>query len=126
MVTRQPADVTAGKNVILRTRALYELSSATRRGGEGDLRWRNANTASLVPVYTTGALPMNRRDFIAALAAMPALPGLHGEQVATRAPVKPLTISLLGTGTPGASPSDPMISLRGDESRNVLSYNPLA
>jgi len=48
---------------------------------------------------------MKRRDFIAALAAAPALPGVHaGDQGATTAqPAKPVVVTLLGTGTPAPS-----------------------
>ncbi len=48
---------------------------------------------------------MKRRDFIAALAAAPALPAAGGsdEQTATQPAAKPLTITLLGTGTPAPS-----------------------
>ena len=46
---------------------------------------------------------MNRRDFIAALAAAPALPELAtGDQAPARA-AKPLAITILGTGTPAPS-----------------------
>lgn len=49
---------------------------------------------------------MKRRDFIAALAAAPAVPtAASGQQRASDSPppVKPLTITLLGTGTPAPS-----------------------
>ena len=47
---------------------------------------------------------MKRRDFIAALAASPALPGAAEElQTTARPPVKPVAVTLLGTGTPAPS-----------------------
>lgn len=47
---------------------------------------------------------MKRRDFIASLAAAPALPGLAGDDQGTPArAAKPLAITLLGTGTPSPS-----------------------
>jgi ribonuclease BN (tRNA processing enzyme) len=46
---------------------------------------------------------MKRRDFIAALAAAPALPAVEEQQGAAAKPLKPLTVTLLGTGTPAPS-----------------------
>lgn len=47
---------------------------------------------------------MKRRDFIAALAAAPALPAAaNHEQSAARPAARPLTVTLLGTGTPAPS-----------------------
>ena len=47
---------------------------------------------------------MKRRDFIAALAATPALPGVHiDDQAATTPATKPVAITLLGSGTPAPS-----------------------
>ena len=47
---------------------------------------------------------MKRRDFIAALAAAPALPAaVDHEQHTTQPPARPLAITLLGTGTPAPS-----------------------
>src|SRR5689334_19278551 len=48
---------------------------------------------------------MKRRDFIAALAAAPALPGLQADDQNATAnqAAKPLVITLLGTGTPAPS-----------------------
>ena len=47
---------------------------------------------------------MKRRDFIAALAAAPALPAAADlEQGAARPAARPLTVTLLGTGTPAPS-----------------------
>ena len=46
---------------------------------------------------------MNRRDFIAALAAAPALPELATNESAGQAAAKPVTVTLLGTGTPAPS-----------------------
>jgi ribonuclease BN (tRNA processing enzyme) len=47
---------------------------------------------------------MKRRDFIAALAAAPALPAAAGDQqTAAWPPARPVTVTLLGTGTPAPS-----------------------
>ena len=49
---------------------------------------------------------MKRRDFIAALASVPALPHVVGQQAASQATPpapKPLAVTLLGTGTPAPS-----------------------
>src|SRR5512145_224997 len=47
---------------------------------------------------------MKRRDFIAALAAAPALPAAAGDQQNNpKPPVKPVAVTLLGTGTPAPS-----------------------
>jgi ribonuclease BN (tRNA processing enzyme) len=47
---------------------------------------------------------MKRRDFIATLAAAPALPAVEEQQgPAAARPSKPLTVTLLGTGTPAPS-----------------------
>jgi ribonuclease BN (tRNA processing enzyme) len=47
---------------------------------------------------------MKRRDFIAALAATPAMPAALGsEQAATAQPARPVAVTLLGTGTPAPS-----------------------
>src|SRR5688500_2074102 len=49
-------------------------------------------------------LVMKRRDFIAALAVAPALPAAaNHEQGAARPAARPLTVTLLGTGTPAPS-----------------------
>jgi ribonuclease BN (tRNA processing enzyme) len=46
---------------------------------------------------------MKRRDFIAALAAVPTLPDVDSQQNPAANPAKPLTVTLLGTGTPAPS-----------------------
>lgn len=46
---------------------------------------------------------MNRRDFIAALAAAPALPELGSDQPTGQTSARPVTVTLLGTGTPAPS-----------------------
>ena len=46
---------------------------------------------------------MNRRDFIAALAAAPVLPELATDDQAPTRAAKPLAITILGTGTPAPS-----------------------
>jgi ribonuclease BN (tRNA processing enzyme) len=47
---------------------------------------------------------MKRRDFIAALAAAPAIPAAAGDQqTPARPPARPVTVTLLGTGTPAPS-----------------------
>src|SRR5688500_12574310 len=54
--------------------------------------------------FPTSEVVMKRRDFIAALAAAPALPAAADHDLNTAQPsARPLTITLLGTGTPAPS-----------------------